>query len=305
MYLHWGAKYGRKLKMKTEKSGTSSLINHLRYRSRGSLERPLLKRHERVETIEEQAKRVGEGTLLRRILNERSATRPYPPLEYAPSTDPLMAPNLEQSESEQSESEQSELKKLEREQTKGDSLLKSKEAERKSQPKIKIKFPFNGLARFNPTEPFARAYQFKDLKTLVQCLEGTNIKKQVAAARALTNLAANHAENQKAIAEAGAILLLVGLLKSEKTVEQAARALTYLAANQVDIRKAIAKAGAIPLLVDLLKSKKTVEQAARALESLEYLKVTSLTEFLDFSKALAEEKAKHSLVAQPQVSLVA
>ncbi|GJP65219.1 hypothetical protein CLOP_g22133 [Closterium sp. NIES-67] len=74
------------------------------------------------------------------------------------------------------------------------------------------------------------------------------------AADAIVHLTANNEKNQIAVAEAGAIPSLVGMLRDGGPGEQerAALALGTLAVNSSDNKLAIAAAGAVPLLLDLL-----------------------------------------------------
>eukprot|EP01052_Picozoa_sp_SAG31_P051143 SAG31_NODE_12005_length_978_cov_1.379977_1_plen_211_part_10 len=81
----------------------------------------------------------------------------------------------------------------------------------------------------------------------VRQLANGDFRSKEKAAEALWRLAANNADNQVAIAQAGAVAPLVRLLTegSAGAQENAAAVLTYLAANNADNKVAIAQAGAV------------------------------------------------------------
>ncbi|KAL3520753.1 hypothetical protein ACH5RR_018902 [Cinchona calisaya] len=107
--------------------------------------------------------------------------------------------------------------------------------------------------------------------TLLQKLANGNPEEQRAAAGELRLLAKRNADNRICIAEAGAIPLLVELLRSpdSRTQEHAVTALLNLSINDAN-KGTIVNAGAIPDIVDVLKigSMEARENAAATLFSL-------------------------------------
>jgi len=113
--------------------------------------------------------------------------------------------------------------------------------------------------RWEPHKDAARSLPNPALAGQLEQLRTGNLDEKQRAAFMLRIFAAEHAENQVAIAEAGAIAPLVGLLEDGAPAlrEESARALWNLARNNkeinVDNQMAIARAGAIPPLTRLLE----------------------------------------------------
>ena len=91
---------------------------------------------------------------------------------------------------------------------------------------------------------------------LIELVRGGTDGAKESAARALAELAREHADNCAAIALAGGIVPLVELVRSgtDGAKRKAARALQYLASDDAANRAAVVKAGGLPLLIELSRS---------------------------------------------------
>ena len=132
----------------------------------------------------------------------------------------------------------------------------------------------SGLAAGNPFNQDA-VTDSDAIPSLVALLSyAQNKEVQGHAANALAELSRDHAENQSAVAAAGAIIPLISLLKvivdATPSNEMAAGALWSLSARHLPNQVAIAEAGGIQPLVDLLGTgnDQARKQAAGALASL-------------------------------------
>ncbi|KAH8047257.1 serine/threonine kinase [Aureococcus anophagefferens] len=147
---------------------------------------------------------------------------------------------------------------------------------RRRQVKVSSKNAVGAELYRSPEKALGRAYDAKDDIWALGCMvagaaTGKSLEARRAAgvfaldardgakekaAGALTNLASQNADNQVAIAKAGAVDPLVALLRTgtDGAKEHAAGALENLAFENADNKVAIAKAGAVDPLVDLLRT---------------------------------------------------
>jgi len=93
------------------------------------------------------------------------------------------------------------------------------------------------------------------LPPLVELLKSETASQAIEAAEAVACLAIGHPENQRLLAEAGAVAAVTELLSGPPELAlSAARALWSLAAAHREVQSAVVAAGAVPRLVTLLNS---------------------------------------------------